>query len=187
MELNDIYNFQDTIILCEIFGNRATKIMNKFPYSPQKCTSTSSLSGCIHRYLAKTIIALLTHAETVDLFKKTLIGRFSCVITRLAFDSVILLPKDNQNQFKENNLKVIYKIKNKLTNVVNVYKSPSESKFSTFNVVADNFSSFDDNFLKLNSSEQPFISKFSSSDGISISTSVNKSITQNFTVSSSKN
>ena len=38
----------------------------------------------------------------------------------------------------------------------------------------------------MNSSEQPFISKFSNSDAISISTSFNKSIPQNFTVSSSK-
>ena len=28
-DLNHIYNFQDTIILCEIFENRATEMMNK--------------------------------------------------------------------------------------------------------------------------------------------------------------
>ena len=38
----------------------------------------------------------------------------------------------------------------------------------------------------MNSSEQPFISKSSNSDSISMSTSFNKSIPQNFTVSSSK-
>ena len=38
----------------------------------------------------------------------------------------------------------------------------------------------------MNSSEQPFISTSSNSDAISISTSFNKSIPQNFTVSSSK-
>ena len=69
---------------------------------------------------------------------------------------------------------------------LNVHKSPSVSKSSTFDIIADNFSSFDNNFLKLNSSEQPFISKFSNSDSVPISTSVNKSIPQNFTVSSSK-
>ena len=69
---------------------------------------------------------------------------------------------------------------------LNVHKSPSVSKSSTFDIIADNFSSFDNNFLKLNSSEQPFISKSSNSDSISISTSFNKSIPQNFTVSSSK-
>ena len=69
---------------------------------------------------------------------------------------------------------------------LNVHKSPSVSKSPTFDIIADNFSSFDNNFLKLNCSEQTFISKSSNSDAISISTSFNKSILQNFTVSSSK-
>ena len=46
--LNDIYNFQDTIILCEIFENRAKDMIKKIPYNPRKCPSASSLSGCIH-------------------------------------------------------------------------------------------------------------------------------------------
>ena len=69
---------------------------------------------------------------------------------------------------------------------LNAHKSPGVSKSSTFNITADNFSSLDNNFLKLNSSEQPFVSKSSNSDSVSISTSVNKSIPQNFTVSISK-
>ena len=69
---------------------------------------------------------------------------------------------------------------------LNVCKSPSVSKSSTFDVIADNFSSFDNNFLKLNSFERSFISKSSNSDSISMSTSFSKSIPQNFTVSSSK-
>ena len=36
LELNDIYNFQDTIILCEIFENRAREMMRKFSYNPRK-------------------------------------------------------------------------------------------------------------------------------------------------------
>ena len=59
-------------------------------------------------------MALPTQAETVEPFEKTLIGGFNCVNTRLAFDFIILLPKDNQNQFKENIFKVIYEIKNEL-------------------------------------------------------------------------
>ena len=69
---------------------------------------------------------------------------------------------------------------------LNVHKSPSVSKSSTFGITVDNFSSFDNISLKLNSSEQLFISKSSNSESISISTSFNKSIPQNFTVSSSK-
>ena len=84
-KLNDIYNFQDTIILCKIFENRAIEMMQKFP-------SASSLSGCIHRVLLKAIIALPTRAETVNLFEETLIIGFSCINTRLGFDSKLLLP-----------------------------------------------------------------------------------------------
>ena len=67
-----------------------------------------------------------------------------------------------------------------------VHKSPNVSKSSTFKIIADKFFSLDNNFLKLNNSEQPFISKSSNYDSVSISTSVNKSIPQNFTVTSSK-
>ena len=66
LELNDIYNFQNTIIFCEIFENKAREMMRKFPYNPRKCTSASSLSGCIHRFLLKSIITLPTQAEIVD-------------------------------------------------------------------------------------------------------------------------
>ena len=107
--LNNIYSFQDTIILCEIFENRATEMMKKFPYNPHKCSLAGSLSGCIHRFLSKAINALPTQADTVDIFERTLIGGFSCVNTRLAFDSNILLPKEDQ--------KLIYKIKNSQENI----------------------------------------------------------------------
>ena len=69
-ELNDIYNFQDTIILCKIFEDRTKEMMQKFRYNPRKRTSASSLRGCIHQYLSKAIIALLTQAEVVELFEK---------------------------------------------------------------------------------------------------------------------
>ena len=77
-------------------------MMRKFPYNPRKCTTASLLSGCIHRFLLKAIIALPTQAEIVDLFEQTLIGGFSNVNMRLGFDSKILLPKDSKNEPKEN-------------------------------------------------------------------------------------
>ena len=90
-EFHDIYNFQDTIILCEIFENRTTEIYKRFPYNPRKCTSASTLSGCIHRYHSKAIISFPTNSEVLELFEKTLVGGMSCVSTRLAFDSLILI------------------------------------------------------------------------------------------------
>ena len=67
-------------------------------------------------------------------------------------------------------------------NDLNVHKNHNVSKSLTFNVIADNFSSLDNNFLKLNGSEQHFISKSSNSDSISILTYVNKFAPQNFIV-----
>ena len=115
LDLNDIYNFQDTIILCKIFENRANQMMNRFLYSPRKCSSVSSLSCCIHRFLSKTVIVLPTKAEIFELSEQTLIGGFSCVNTHLSFNSKILLPKDEENKTNQK-FKLIYRIKNKLAN-----------------------------------------------------------------------
>ena len=92
-EVNKLYNFQDTIILCEIFEQRSAHLQKMFKFNPKKCNSASSFSGCVHRDNIKCLIALPTDTEQVKLFERTLIGGFSCVNTRLAFDSQILLPK----------------------------------------------------------------------------------------------
>ena len=105
-ELNIIYNFQDTIVLCEIFECRATYLQKMFKFNPRKCNSASSFSGCVHRDKSKCLIALPTDVEQVKLFEKTLIRGFSCVNTRLAFDSQILIPK-----YGRDNSKLIYEIK----------------------------------------------------------------------------
>ena len=65
----------------------------------------------------KAIIALPTRAETVHLFEQTLVGGFSCVSTRLGFDSILLLPKNSDGDPKEN-LKIIFKIGNENKRVV---------------------------------------------------------------------
>ena len=70
----------------------------------------------MHCFLSKAIIVLPTQAQIVDLFEQTVIGGFSCVNTRLAFDSIILLPQNSQNERKKN-LKPIYKRKNELKNI----------------------------------------------------------------------
>ena len=90
-ELNKIYNFQDTIILCEIFEQRSEHLKKLFKYNPCKCNSASFFSGCVHIDVRKFMIALPTDAEHVRVFKKTLICGFSCVNTRLAFGTEILI------------------------------------------------------------------------------------------------
>ena len=97
-ELNKIYNFQDTIILCVIFEQRSCHLQEIFKYNPRKCSSASSFSGCVQREESKCCIALPTNAEHVRLFEKTLTGDFSCVNKRLAFDTDILL--DNKRNEK---------------------------------------------------------------------------------------
>ena len=85
------------MILCEIFENRATEMSKKFPYNPRKCTSASTLSGCIHKYLSKAIISFPTNSEAVELFEKTLIAEMSCANKRLAFDSSLLIGGNEEN------------------------------------------------------------------------------------------
>ena len=97
-KLNKIYNFQDTIILCKIFEQRSCLLQTVFKYNPHKCKPAGSFSGCVQR--DKCCIALPTNAEHVRLFEKTLIGGFSCVNTRLAFDTEILMnDKKNRKNF----------------------------------------------------------------------------------------
>ena len=76
-ELNKLYNFQDTIILCEIFAQRSDLLKQIFKYNPRKCNSASSFSGCVHRNKSKCCIALPTDADFVRVFEKTLVGGFS--------------------------------------------------------------------------------------------------------------
>ena len=68
-----------------------------FKYNPRKCNSASSFSGSVHRNKSKCCNALPTNAEHVRVFEKTLIGGFSCINTRLAFDTEVLIDK-NKNE-----------------------------------------------------------------------------------------
>lgn len=96
-ERNHIYNFQDTIILCEIFEQRSLRLQQIFKFNPKKCNCASSFNRCVHRNKSKCCIALPTDAEYVRVFEITLIGGFSCVNTTFAFDTEILINK-NKNE-----------------------------------------------------------------------------------------
>ena len=76
------------------------------------------MSGCIEREMPKIILALPAKYEHVEIFEETTIGGFSCVNTRLAFDTQILLPNlPDKNNLEENpmnkdfNYKVVYNLK----------------------------------------------------------------------------
>ena len=96
-ELNKIYNFQDTIILFEIFEQRSEHLQNLFKYNPRKCNSASLFNGCVRRDKSKCLIALPTDAENTRVFEKTLTGGFTYINTRLAFDTQILVA-ENKNE-----------------------------------------------------------------------------------------
>ena len=68
-----------------------------FKYNSRKCNSAGSFSGCVHRNKSKCCIALPMDAEHVRVFERTLVGGFSCVNTRLAFDTEIPVD-DNKNE-----------------------------------------------------------------------------------------
>ena len=102
-----MYNFQDNVILVEIFERRSTELQKIFRCNPRKCNSANSFSGCVHRDRSKCLITLQTGAEDVLLFKRTLIGGFSCVNTCLTFDFQILLPKNYRDK-----IKLIYSLQN---------------------------------------------------------------------------
>ena len=69
-ELNKIYNFQDTVILCEIFEHYSSYIQKLLKFNPRKCNSASSFSGSIHRDKSKCLTVLPTEAEHVRVFEK---------------------------------------------------------------------------------------------------------------------
>ena len=103
-DLNDLYNAQDVILLTEIIESRFQAMQDTYGFNPRKCNSASSMSSCIEREMPKIILALPTKYEHVEIFKETVIGGFSCVNTRLAFDSQILLPNLLDKNDLENNL-----------------------------------------------------------------------------------
>ena len=76
------------------------------------------MSGCIEREISKIILALPTEYEHVEIFEETVTVGFNCVNTRLAFDSLILLPNltdktdlKNNPMNKNFNYKVVYNLK----------------------------------------------------------------------------
>ena len=54
-----------------------------YGFHPRRCTSNSSLSGCIERNKSVGIIALPTNGDTAELFEKTLFYLFIYVFIYL--------------------------------------------------------------------------------------------------------
>ena len=56
-EMNDLYNAQDVILLCEIIENRFQAMNDTYGFNPRKCNSANSMSGFIEREMSRTILA----------------------------------------------------------------------------------------------------------------------------------
>ena len=122
-DLNDLYNAQDVILLLEIIENRFQAMQEKSSYNPRTINSASKLSGCIQREKSKVILALPTNNVQVEVFEKTVAGGFSCVNTRLSFDTESLMPNltkkdynamnidESLKVYKQDDLKIVYNLK----------------------------------------------------------------------------
>ena len=102
-DLINLYNAQDVILLCEIIENRFQAMQDTCGFNPRKCNSASSMSDCIEREMSKIILALPTKYDHVEIFEQTIMGGFSSVNARLAFDSQNLLPNLTNKIDLENN------------------------------------------------------------------------------------
>ena len=51
-DLNDLYNTQDVILLCEILESRFQAMQNTYGFNPRKCNSASTMSGWIEREMS---------------------------------------------------------------------------------------------------------------------------------------
>ena len=96
-DMNRIYNFQDILILCEIFEQRASLLEKLFKFNPRKCNSASSFSGTVRRNKTKCNIVMPTNTRQIRVFENTLIVGYSCVNTRMVFDTELFL-KDLDNE-----------------------------------------------------------------------------------------
>ena len=98
-DLNDLYNVQDVILLMVIIENRFQEVQSGTGYNPRKISSASKLSRCIQREQSECVLALHTNNCHVEIFEKTLSGGFSCVNTRLSFDTELLMPNLIEKDF----------------------------------------------------------------------------------------
>ena len=100
-DLNDLYNAQDVILLLKLMENRFQAMYEKSLCNPRKCNSASKLSSCIQRKQSKVILALPTNNSVMMVFENTLIGGFSCVNTRLSFDTELLMTNLSDADYKK--------------------------------------------------------------------------------------
>ena len=114
-------------------------------YKPKIINSASKFSGCIQTEKSKIILALPTNNTQMEAFDKTVVGGFSCVNTRLSFDTEILMRNLTKRDyramnidksfktFKRNDLKVAYLLR--LSTCYLLLASPRKKKCDNKNPI----------------------------------------------------
>ena len=75
-DMKRIYNFQDTLILCEIFEQRASFLEKLFNFNPRKSNSASSFSGTVHRN-SLVLFLLFSYASIASRSSPLFLSKFS--------------------------------------------------------------------------------------------------------------
>ena len=136
-DMNDLYNMQDVILLCEIIENRFQQMYERYGFNPRKCYSASTLSGCVQRDFSKVIITLPTNYEHAEIFEKTLTGGYSCVNNRIGFDTEVLLPNFTQAEYSKMNIDQSFQAyKNRNFKVGYKIKLDSDDQYSDYRVIS---------------------------------------------------
>ena len=136
-DMNDLYNMQDVILLCEIIENRFEKMHKKIGFNPRKCNSASTLSGCVQRNQSKVILTFPTNYEHAEIFEKTLIGGYSCVNNRIGVDTEILLPNFSKSEYAKLNIDESFKAyKNQNYKVGFSLKLDNDEKSKEYRVIS---------------------------------------------------
>ena len=136
-DLNDLYNMQDIILLCELIENRFQLMHEKFGFNPRKINSASALSGCVQRDQSKVLIALPTCYEHAEVFEKSLIGGFSCVNTRIGFNSEVMLPSYTKQEYAKMNIEQSFKAyKNQNFKIGYKLKMPWDKFYKDYRIIS---------------------------------------------------
>ena len=136
-DMNDLYNMQDVILLCEIIENRFEKMPKKIGFNPRKCNSASTLNGCVQRNQSKVIITLPTNYEHAEILEKTLIGGYTCVNNRIGFDTEVLLPNFSKSEYAKMSIDKSFKAyKNQKYKVGFTIKLYNDEKSKEYGVIS---------------------------------------------------
>ena len=94
-DLNYLYIYQDVSILSKILENKCEMMHRTYRFNPRLCNLPVNYVGGSDRQKSKILTAMPTNGKIVQLNKKALTCRFSCINTCLIIDLEILMPNQS--------------------------------------------------------------------------------------------